>query len=55
MDINLSVTTTQQQFIDSTATETLFGGSAGGGKSFAQILDALLYALKYPRKQTDNI
>ena len=51
MDIDISVTTKQQQFINSMARETLFGGAAGGGKSFAQILDALLYALKYPRSK----
>lgn len=26
----------------------LFGGAAGGGKSYGQIVDALLFALKYP-------
>lgn len=26
----------------------LFGGAAGGGKSYGQIVDALLYALRYP-------
>jgi len=26
----------------------LFGGAAGGGKSYAQLIDAFLYAVKYP-------
>ena len=26
----------------------LFGGAAGGGKSYAQLIDAFLYAMKYP-------
>lgn len=26
----------------------LFGGAAGGGKSYGQLVDAMLYALKYP-------
>lgn len=38
----------QLAFIRSDAFETLYGGAAGGGKSFVQIVDALVYALKYP-------
>jgi hypothetical protein len=34
-------------FCKSTAFETLFGGAAGGGKSYVQLLDAFLYAIKY--------
>lgn len=45
--MKLEITEKQQAFIDSTADETLFGGAAGGGKSYAQLIDALLYALKY--------
>ena len=48
MEINLSVTKKQKQFIDSEESEVLFGGAAGGGKSYGQIVDALLFALKYP-------
>jgi hypothetical protein len=51
MEINLEITPKQEEFIDSTATETLFGGAAGGGKSFVQVIDALLYALKYPKSK----
>lgn len=48
MDIDLSITRRQQAFIAADATEVLFGGAAGGGKSYGQLIDALLYALKYP-------
>ncbi len=48
MKLRLKVTKKQKQFIDSDADEVLFGGAAGGGKSFGQMVDALLFALKYP-------
>lgn len=48
MKLNLSVTKKQKAFIDATQSEVLFGGAAGGGKSYGQIVDALLFALKYP-------
>ena len=44
--MELSVTRRQLEFIRSTARETLFGGAAGGGKSYAQLIDALLFAMK---------
>ena len=37
----------QLQFIQADADEVLFGGAAGGGKSYGQLIDALLFALKY--------
>ncbi len=46
--MEISVTPKQKQFMDSTADEVLFGGAAGGGKSYAQVIDALVYAVKYP-------
>lgn len=46
--MEISVTQRQLDFIRSTAFETLFGGAAGGGKSYAQLIDALIFALKYP-------
>ncbi len=49
--MDIDITETQEQFINSTAFETLFGGAAGGGKSFGQLVDALLYALEYPKSK----
>ena len=46
--MQISVTRRQLEFIRSTSFETLFGGAAGGGKSYAQLIDALIFALKYP-------
>ena len=51
MDIDISISIKQKQFIDSTAFETLFGGAAGGGKSYGQLVDALLYALQYKKSK----
>ncbi|MBQ7333522.1 MAG: terminase family protein [Clostridia bacterium] len=48
MELKLSVTKKQKRFIDANESEVLFGGAAGGGKSYGQIVDALLFALKYP-------
>ncbi len=48
MTLNISVTKKQKAFIDATASEVLFGGAAGGGKSYGQVVDALLFALRYP-------
>lgn len=48
MKLDLTVTKKQQAFLDATADEVLYGGAAGGGKSFGQVADALLYALKFP-------
>lgn len=44
----IELTKTQKCFVDADADEVLFGGAAGGGKSYGQLADALLYALKYP-------
>ena len=46
--LKIDVTPRQNAFINATATEVLFGGAAGGGKSFGQVIDALLFALRYP-------
>ena len=47
--MNIEVTEKQDMFINADAFEVLFGGAAGGGKSHGQLIDALLYALEYPR------
>ncbi len=46
--ISLSVTRRQNAFLNADAFEVLYGGAAGGGKSYGQLVDALVYALKYP-------
>lgn len=47
----LKLTKTQKDFVTATADEVLFGGAAGGGKSYGQLADALIYALKYPKSK----
>lgn len=49
--MNISITTKQEAFINSLADETLFGGAAGGGKSYGQLVDAFIYALKYSKSK----
>jgi len=49
--MNITITKKQNSFINSPADETLFGGAAGGGKSYGQLIDAMLYALKYPKSK----
>ncbi len=46
--MELNLTERQWAFVNASADEVLFGGAAGGGKSYGQLADALLYALKYP-------
>ena len=45
--MDISITKKQKMFIDASADEVLFGGAAGGGKSYGQLVDALLFALRY--------
>lgn len=44
----VELTDRQVEFVKADADEVLFGGAAGGGKSFGQILDAHAFAVKYP-------
>ena len=46
-ELSLNISPKQQKFIAAQADEVLFGGAAGGGKSYAQVIDTLLYAMKY--------
>ena len=46
--MKLQITKKQKAFMEAKADEVLFGGAAGGGKSYGQLIDAFLYALKYP-------
>ena len=48
MDLHLTITPRQRQFIDADADEVLYGGAAGGGKSYGQVVDSLIFGLKYP-------
>lgn len=48
MKMRLALTKKQKAFIDAREDEVLFGGAAGGGKSFGQVADALIFALRYP-------
>ncbi len=49
MNFDIKITAKQKQFIDSESDEVLYGGAAGGGKSYGQVIDAFLYAIKYPK------
>lgn len=48
MNVSLCVSKKQKLFLDAEEGEVLFGGAAGGGKSYGQMVDALIFALKYP-------
>lgn len=51
MELEFSLTEKQRDFVLAQADEVLFGGAAGGGKSYGQLMDAMLYALKYPKSK----
>lgn len=49
--MDITITKKQGAFIRAKEGEVLFGGAAGGGKSYGQLIDALLFALKYPQSK----
>ncbi len=51
MTLSLALTPKQKLFLDATEGEVLFGGAAGGGKSFGQLVDALSFAVRYPHSR----
>ena len=46
--MDIKVTKKQRMFMNAKEDEVLYGGAAGGGKSYVQLLDNLTYAAKYP-------
>lgn len=46
--LSLKITAKQAAFMAAEEDEVLFGGAAGGGKSYGQLVDAMLFALRYP-------
>lgn len=48
MDVTFTLTKKQKEFVDAKEDEVLYGGAAGGGKSFGQVIDAFLTAMRYP-------
>ena len=51
MQVTFCVTPKQKAFLDAGAQEVLFGGAAWGGKSYAQLIDAFLYAMRYKKSR----
>lgn len=49
--MEIKVTPRQNEFISAKSGEVLFGGAAGGGKSYGQLVDAFIFALSYPKSK----
>ncbi|WP_283673065.1 terminase large subunit domain-containing protein [Butyricicoccus sp. Marseille-Q5471] len=48
MQVNFEITEKQLAFIEADTDEVMFGGAAGGGKTYVQVIDAWLKAITYP-------
>lgn len=52
--LDLTLTKKQKMFVDATGEgvdETFFGGAAGGGKSYVQVVDSVVFAAAYPKSK----
>ncbi len=49
--LEVPMTRRQKAFMDADATEVLFGGAAGGGKSYGQLIDSMRFAMQYPKSK----
>lgn len=47
LKINWEISEKQRLFLEAKATEVMYGGAAGGGKSHIQVMDAFIFALKH--------
>lgn len=52
--MDIDITEKQEAFINSTAFETLFGGAAGGGKSYRSIDRCLIICPTISKVKTNN-
>ncbi len=48
LGVNWQMSEKQHMFLNADASEVMYGGAAGGGKSHIQVMDAMIFALKYP-------